>query len=64
MYSACLRSELIRSSQVRFALSSEDMFSDDGGTFKYVIFYAQIREYLEASKHQVTVAPLLAWWNK
>ncbi|KAF8594583.1 hypothetical protein BDV93DRAFT_414854, partial [Ceratobasidium sp. AG-I] len=49
---------------VRFALSSEDMFSDDGGTFKYVIFYMQIREYLEAPKHQATVAPLLAWWNR
>ena len=51
-------------SQVRFGLSSEDTFSDDGGTFKYINFYTQLREYLEAPKHQPTVAPLLAWWNR
>ncbi|KAG9085751.1 hypothetical protein FS749_004133 [Ceratobasidium sp. UAMH 11750] len=49
---------------VRFALSSEETFSDDGGTFNYVDFYTQLRQYLEAPKYQNSVKPLLAWWNK
>ncbi|KAG8730621.1 hypothetical protein FRC12_020156 [Ceratobasidium sp. 428] len=49
---------------LRFALSSEEIFSDDGGTFNYIEFYKQLRQYLEAPKYQNTVKPLLAWWNK
>ncbi|QRW12574.1 hypothetical protein RhiLY_11573 [Ceratobasidium sp. AG-Ba] len=49
---------------LRFALSSEETFSDDGGTFNYIEFYNQLRQYLEAPKYQNSVKPLLAWWNR
>ncbi|KAB5589709.1 hypothetical protein CTheo_6846 [Ceratobasidium theobromae] len=51
--------------QVRFALSSEDTFSDDdGGTFNYTDFYAQFCKFLETPKYRSCTKRLLEWWNK
>ncbi|KAG8794784.1 hypothetical protein FRC12_021707 [Ceratobasidium sp. 428] len=48
----------------RFALSAEDTFSEDGGTFNYVAFYNELREFLEAAHFQSRAKVLIAWWNK
>ncbi|KAG9120431.1 hypothetical protein FRC07_004083 [Ceratobasidium sp. 392] len=49
---------------VRFALSAEETFNEDGGTFNYVNFYWKIRTYLERPKYQRRAAELLKWWNQ
>ncbi|KAG8685544.1 hypothetical protein FRC09_014681 [Ceratobasidium sp. 395] len=48
----------------RFALSAEETFSDDGGTFNYIAFYNQLRQFLEAPKYQSRAKALIDWWNK
>ncbi|CCO34067.1 hypothetical protein RSOLAG1IB_09363 [Rhizoctonia solani AG-1 IB] len=48
----------------RFAVSAEEVFSDDGGVFNYIDFYDQVREYLEAPRFQVQAQVLIAWWNR
>ncbi|KAG9122112.1 hypothetical protein FRC07_001654 [Ceratobasidium sp. 392] len=55
---------LTRVNHTRFALSSEETFNDDGGTFNYVAFYSELLEYLEAPKYQKRAKVLIAWWNK
>ncbi|KAB5588005.1 hypothetical protein CTheo_8553 [Ceratobasidium theobromae] len=48
---------------VRFTLSSEDTFSDDGGTFNYIDFYSQLRNFLERPQFNRCTKVLLEWWN-
>ncbi|CAE6538192.1 unnamed protein product [Rhizoctonia solani] len=48
----------------RFAVSAEEVFSDDGGIFNYIDFYDQVCEYLEAPRFQAQAQVLVAWWNR
>ncbi|KAJ1300840.1 hypothetical protein OPQ81_002480 [Rhizoctonia solani] len=48
----------------RFAVSAEEVFSDDGGVFNYIDFYDQVCEYLEAPRFQAQAQVLIAWCNR
>ncbi|KAG8763367.1 hypothetical protein FRC12_008573 [Ceratobasidium sp. 428] len=48
----------------RFAVSSEETYSDDGGTFNYAEFYKQLREFLEMPKYRRHSKVLINFWNK
>ncbi|KAG9082805.1 hypothetical protein FRC06_004854 [Ceratobasidium sp. 370] len=49
---------------LRFALSAEEIFSDDGGSFNYVQFYTELRDYLERPKFKSRADALITHWNK
>ncbi|KAG9083108.1 hypothetical protein FRC06_004694 [Ceratobasidium sp. 370] len=49
---------------LRFALSAEEIFSDDGGSFNYVQFYTELRDYLERPKFKSRANALITHWNK
>ncbi|KAG9118758.1 hypothetical protein FRC07_006564 [Ceratobasidium sp. 392] len=49
---------------LRFALSSEETFNEDGGTFDYTEFYSQLCEYLESPKFRTKTDTLIDWWNR
>ncbi|KAG8732309.1 hypothetical protein FRC11_014511 [Ceratobasidium sp. 423] len=48
----------------RFAVSAEEVFSDDSRVFNYIDFYDQVCEYLEAPRFQAQARVLIAWWNR
>ncbi|KAG8722218.1 hypothetical protein FRC08_005576 [Ceratobasidium sp. 394] len=50
--------------KLRFALSAEEVFSDDGGTFNYIQFYTELRDYLERPKFKSRADALITHWNK
>jgi hypothetical protein len=49
--------------QVRHALTSDKEYSDDGSGFDYVLFYNEVREFLEDPKHSPVVKLVLKYWN-
>ncbi|KAF8599345.1 hypothetical protein BDV93DRAFT_560430 [Ceratobasidium sp. AG-I] len=48
---------------VRHALTAEKEYSDDGSGFDYVIFYNEIRSFLEDPKYKQVATKLIKYWN-